>query len=344
MTHLWIRAEPRENERRVGVMPQGVVDLIARGMRVTVEESAARIVPVAEYRRAGAEIARHGSWPDAPTDAIICGLKELRADGTPLRHRHIMFGHAFKGQPDGPALLRRFVAGGGTLLDLEYLTDTGGRRVAAFGYWAGYAGAAVTLLCWAAQKSGANCPPVSEWDSAPEMLADVQEALARHGAERPTALIVGAKGRVGSGAADLCTAMGVPVTGWDMEETASGGPFPEIGAHDLFFNCVLAGPDTPRFVEASLARPRLSVIGDIACDPGSDYNPIPLYDAATSWDAPVVRVSQAPLLDIMAIDNLPSLLPRESSEDFAGQLLPHLLSLPDGDVWQRAETVFRQHL
>ena len=34
-------------------------------------------------------------------DAIIFGLKELPEDGTPLAHRHIMFGHAYKGQPAG---------------------------------------------------------------------------------------------------------------------------------------------------------------------------------------------------------------------------------------------------
>ena len=57
-----------------------------------------------------------------------------------------MFGHAYKGQPAGQVLLRRFRDGGGTLYDLEYLTDETGRRVAAFGYWAGYAGAALSAF------------------------------------------------------------------------------------------------------------------------------------------------------------------------------------------------------
>ena len=34
-----------------------------------------------------------------------------------------MFGHAFKGQPSGQVLLRRFRTGGGRLYDLEYLLD-----------------------------------------------------------------------------------------------------------------------------------------------------------------------------------------------------------------------------
>jgi saccharopine dehydrogenase (NAD+, L-lysine-forming) len=53
-------------------------------------------------------------------------------------------------------------------------------------------------------------------------------------------------------------------------------------------------------------------------------------------------VHDDPPLDVMAIDNLPSLLPRESSEDFAAQLLPHLLGLHalDSGVWARAKTTF----
>ena len=140
MTHIWVRSESRAHEERVGLTPQGAAKLLAAGYQVTVEESRQRILPIADYAAAGCAIAPEFSWVDAPEDAIIFGLKELPDDGTPLRHRHIMFGHAYKGQPSGQVLLERFKAGGGTLLDLEYLTDADGRRVAAFGYWAGYAG------------------------------------------------------------------------------------------------------------------------------------------------------------------------------------------------------------
>jgi saccharopine dehydrogenase (NAD+, L-lysine-forming) len=87
------------------------------------------------------------------------------------------------------------------------------------------------------------------------------------------------------------------------------------------------------------------VIGDIACDPTSDFSPIKVYDSATDWAAPALRVADDPVLDVTAIDNLPSLLPVESSEDFAGLLLPSLLALDDLDagVWGRAKALFDQH-
>jgi len=345
MTHIWLRAEQRPHEARVGLTYDGAKALLDAGYRLTVEESSVRAIGMQGYIDAGVEVAAENSWPDAPEDAVIFGLKELPEDGTPLRHRHITFGHAFKGQFAGQELLRRFKAGGGTLLDLEYLVDDTGRRVAAFGYWAGFAGAAVTCKAWAAQQAGGICGPVGTYSNKDAMLSDLAQEL---GGKTPSALVIGALGRVGSGASDLCEALGIKVTKWDMAETAHGGPFPEVLDHDLFFNCILAQEGVPQFVplSAKTAVRKLTAIGDIACDPDSDYNPVPVYDRATDWDAPVVRVHDAPVLDVMAIDNLPSLLPVESSIDFADQLLPTLLTLndPGAKVWGRAEAVFKEHV
>ena len=347
MTHLWVRAEQRENEDRVALTPDGACTLIEKGIRVSVEDSQSRIIPTADYAKVGCTIVAENTWPGAPKDAIIFGLKELPEDGTPLIHRHIMFGHAFKGQHSGKALLQRFQAGGGTLYDLEYLTDAAGRRVAAFGYWAGYAGAAVSVIAWLAQQKGKTCGSVAAYPNKDALLHDLYNAMQGVSAS-PNAIVIGALGRVGTGAADLCDHLNIPVTKWDMAETSTGGPFPEILDHTFFFNCILARPGTPVFVPKSAltAERNLSVIGDIACDPDSDYNPIPVYDQATSWAQPANRVADDPILDVMAIDNLPSLLPFESSIDFANQLLPTLETVDDlsSPVWSRANDIFQTHV
>lgn len=348
MVHLWVRAESRANEDRVGITPDGVADLIARGMQVTVEDSPRRIIPTEKYRAAGAEIAPEGSWRDAPPDAIIFGLKELPEDGTALPHRHIMFGHAFKGQPAGRELLKRFRKGGGALYDLEYLLDDNGRRLAAFGYWAGYAGAAVSLMAWTAQARGGMLGPVHAYRDRYALAEDLRARLDATGRPRPHAIVIGAKGRVGSGASDLLTSMGVAVTGWDMVETAHGGPFPEVLAHEIFVNAILAMPGAPVFVPADAVNPgrSLTVIGDVACDPTSEFSPIKVYDRTTTWGAPVLRVADNPPLDVMAIDNLPSMLPLESSQDYAAQLLPVLAALEDigAGPWGRARAIFDEKL
>ena len=54
------------------------------------------------------------------------------------------------------------------------------------------------------------------------------------------------------------------------------------------------------------------------------------------------------LVQIMAVDNLPSVLPKESSEDFSNQLLPHLVDIVENDqyssVWKSAHQTFQEHL
>jgi saccharopine dehydrogenase (NAD+, L-lysine-forming) len=133
-----------------------------------------------------------------------------------------------------------------------------------------------------------------------------------------------------------------------MDETAHGGPFPEILEHDIFLNCILATEKTPIFIPNAVktTKRKLMVIGDIACDPRSSYSPIKVYDQVTSWQKPVKRVWDKQILDVTAIDNLPSLLPRESSEDFATQLLPNLMSLNEIEtgVWEKAHAVFKEHI
>lgn len=80
------------------------------------------------------------------------------------------------------------------------------------------------------------------------------------------------------------------------------------------------------------------------------HNPIPIYDITTTFDKPTVPVklpadSQGLPLSVISIDHLPSLLPRESSEQFSQALLPSLLQLKDRStarVWTQAEDLFNE--
>ena len=349
MLHLWIRAEQRKNEKRVGITPQDASKLICKGIKVTVEESADRIISTEEYHKVGCKIANQHSWPRAHKNAIILGLKELSEDVERLEHKHIMFGHAFKGQNSGLKLLKKFKMGKGLLYDLEYLMDPEGRRLAAFGYWAGYAGAAVSLKAYADQQNTKGiCGPVSVFENKETMSDYIRNAFVNIENKFPKILVAGALGRVGTGAIDFCESLGLSVTKWDIEETKNGEPFPEILEHELFLNCILAKPGAPVFVRNKYLNSirKLRIIGDISCDPDSSYNPIPIYKFPTNWAAPVVRINAPHTLDVMAIDNLPSLLPYESSVDFSKQLLPLLLDLnkPTIGVWKRAEETFLKYL
>ena len=54
-----------------------------------------------------------------------------------------------------------------------------------------------------------------------------------------------------------------------------------------------------------------------------------------------------PPLSVISIDHLPTLLPREASEQFSGDLLPSLLEFPSREtapVWVGAEKLFKEKL
>ena len=331
---LWMRHEARATERRAPLVPGDAARLVRESVSITVEESPQRVFPIDQYVRAGCITAPAGSWVEAPEDAYVLGLKELPEEPRTLRHRHIFFGHAYKGQAGAADLLGRFTAGSGVLLDLEYLTDDSGRRLAAFGYWAGYMGAGLAVL----HRRGALDTPLRplgrrRWD---DLLR------ASNGGAR--ALVVGALGRSGRGACDALETAGIDAVRWDVEETRVLNR-PALLGHDILVNTVLVTrPTPPLLTPADLDAPqrRLSVVSDVSCDVGSECNVLPVYDTVTDWDQPARRLREGDrALDIIAIDNLPSLLPVESSVAFSAELWPQLLRLGAGDgAWVRCQSAF----
>lgn len=342
--HLWLRAENKPMEQRRALSPDNAKRLTDQGITLTVERSSQSIFDDKDFEAAGCSLAEEHSWQaQAPQDAYILGLKELPACDSPLTHRHIYFAHAYKEQAGWQEVLGRFVAGGGSLYDLEYLTGGDGRRVAAFGFWAGFAGAAVAIHAWCAQQNNTPLRHLRAYKNQQDMIQSLEQQL---GAHRPRLIVIGAKGRCGRGARRVADQLGLPVTGWDLEETQAGGPFAEITEHDIFVNCVFVNKNIPPFLthhELALPQRRLSVICDVSCDPLSDLNPLPLYRACSDFTNPCIRIVDGPTpIDLIAIDHLPSLLPAESSDDFSTQLLPCLIDLPNDTqgIWRRARDLF----
>jgi len=331
---IWLRGEAAPNEQRTPLTPADAGTLVAEGIAVTVEESELRIFPIEEYAAAGCRIVPGGSWAEAPLSEIILGLKEPSPQPWPLAHYHVFFGHAYKGQEGGPALLQRFAAGGGTLLDLEYLADEAARRLVAFGFWAGYVGAAIAVL----HQRGELTAPLRSM-TRPEL-----DARIRGPRSVASALVVGALGRAGRGACEALTVAGMPTTRWDIEEARNLDRL-RLLDHDILVNAVFASePGTPFLTAADLPHDgrRLTTVCDVACDVTSACNRLPVNCQLTDWTQPVRRLHQGPLpLDLIAIGNLPSLLPRESSTAFSADLLPHLANLPHGSLpWIRSQGQF----
>jgi len=341
---LWLREEDRTTERRTPLLPSGAKLLIEAGFTVVVEKSQKRIFGDALYSEVGCKMVEAGAWVDAPKTAIILGLKELPEEPVSLKHTHIYFAHAYKEQSGWQSTLARFQRGGGSLLDIEYMTEPSGRRVAAFGYWAGYMGAALALLQWQDRKVGRAsliCDGLIPFTNADALDDLITSRAPGNGA--PKALVIGSGGRCGLGAAEILERHGAQVTKWGRRETANIDRDAILG-HDILINCAFVEGMIPPFLtpEHISESNRLSVISDVSCDPLSEFNPLPLYAAPTCWNKPALAIGQG--LDLIAVDNLPSLLPTEASIEFASLMLPYLTTLPDrltDPVWVSCDAAYQ---
>jgi len=356
---LWLRCEKKEFERRAALTPTTAKKLIDAGFEIYVERDEQRIFDDAEYERVGCKLVENNSWPSAPSTMPIIGLKELPESDEPIIHTHIQFAHCYKRQAGWSKILARFHRGGGSLYDLEFLTDASGRRVAAFGFHAGFAGAAAGALALAEQRKegGARLGKLLPYENEAAMVKSVRGVLGGSG-KGVKALVIGALGRCGRGAVDLFRKIGLDeedIVKWDMDETAKGGPFQEILDVDIFVNCIYLSSSIPPFLSheqilAAGSSRRLSVVVDVSCDTTNPFNPIPVYNINTTFSKPTVDVDVGPgnpPMTVVSIDHLPTLLPREASEQFSSDLLPSLMEFPrrnEKRVWTDAQALFRQKL
>lgn len=118
-----------------------------------------------------------------------------------------------------------------------------------------HSGAALAIELWAWQLThGADepFPSVGSYPNEDELVADVKKAYAAgqaaSGGKVPQVIVIGALGRCGRGAVDMCTKAGIPadkVLQWDMAETKPGGPFAEVAQSDIFVNCIYLSSKIP---------------------------------------------------------------------------------------------------
>lgn len=361
---LWLRCEKKPFEHRSALTPTTARTLLDNNFEIFVERDPQRIFDDEEFEAVGCKLVPHNEWPSAPVEVPIIGLKELPESTDPLPHTHIQFAHCYKQQGGWSDVLRRFAQGKGTLYDLEFLEDPQTkRRVAAFGFHAGFAGAAAGALAFAAQQQeggDGKLAGLKPYANETAMIKHVRDGLESvpGGVKDVKVLVIGALGRCGSGAVDLFRKAGLQeenIIKWDMAETAKGGPFQEILDVDIFVNCIYLSQPIPKFITSDFIAQagdsrRLSVVVDVSCDTTNPHNPIPIYDINTTFPEPTVEVDTKGVgkrCTVISIDHLPTLLPRESSEQFSKDLLPSLLQLPQrssAPVWTNAEKLFRQKL
>ena len=334
--NIFIRKEVYENEFRTPLIPQDIQCLTNFGFHFTIQESDHRIFTNKEYLDiSGVQLTKKDWFEPEFQNSFILGIKELSALEKLNHHIHCYFSHSFKQQSNSKQILSAFKNSKSILHDLEYLLDVSGNRLIAFGFHAGLVGATLGLQEFQLIHQGKHLENLQAFQSFESMITSIQSLPIL-----PKIIVLGANGRCGSGVCSVLNTLHIPFTTLNKNDS-----IPDLYEFDIIFNCILLDPSysTIWFSKESILNYSGNpiVIVDISCDYSKPNNPIQIYKEATTWRNPVYKPCEK--ISIIAIENLPSLLPKESSIHFSQQFTKLLLE-NDETLWLSNKNYFLTQL
>ena len=319
MNILYIRCENNQDEYRTPIIPEHVEILIKNGFTIYVETSKNRIYTDIEYFNKGAIITTE-KWY-LFKNALIIGLKEINLEKL-NGHTHMYFSHSFKNQINSKNILNSFKNSNSMLYDFEYFIDSNNKRFLSFGLYAGIAGCILGLLQYLEKlTTGNNIKNLTYFENFKEINFNLNKIKIN---------IIGPYGNVGLGVRSVLDEIGIK---YDINIKNN------FNDYDILYNCIKLDESCNEtwFLPETIVSKKI-IICDISCDYSKLNNPIKLYNNNTTWKDPVYSFNE--FIDIIAINNLPSLLPKESSDYFSNKVV-ELLLLPNSDIWKNNEKYFK---
>src|SRR5699024_3466668 len=131
-----IKEEKIPSDSRVVLTPSQCAHLIREGADLVVQRSAIRCFKDEEYKSLGIPLTDDLSDCD-----ILLGVKEVPIESLIAGKTYFFFSHTIKEQEYNRPLLQEILKKKIRLIDYEVLTDDAGKRVIAFGIFAGIVGA-----------------------------------------------------------------------------------------------------------------------------------------------------------------------------------------------------------
>ncbi len=334
--YIVLRREIKLNEYRVPLVPLDCKKLIERNIIVYVEKSNnTRCYSDIEYLQNGCNlIETYTSLPYNKDEMLIVGLKELENIHNIYSYNHLYFSHTFKNQTNSREILNRFKSSGGTIYDLEYFTDDNNKRLFAFGYYAGIAGCYLGLLQYYYKSQLLSINNIMPFKSLKLLFEHIKKEKS-YVYIQPSIAIIG-NGRCAAGCIALLNQLHL------SHKVFTRGTILDysiLSRYNIILNCILIDSKIDPFItnETIDRFTNTRVIVDISCDYNNIYNPLPIYNYSSTFIDPIIKINDT--MDIISIDNLPTLLPRESSSAFSSKLVEIIIS-NDKNVWDKVRNIF----
>ena len=151
-----LRETKNPPDRRVAIPPSTGLKILERfpNLSIFIQPSDIRCFTDAEYREHGYFLTE-----DLRECDILIGVKEVNIPTLIPNKTYLFFSHTAKEQAHNRELLQQVIKRNITLIDYEYLTDLVGRRLVAFGHWAGVVGAYKALRARGMRTDFFDLPP-----------------------------------------------------------------------------------------------------------------------------------------------------------------------------------------
>ena len=163
-------------------------------VEVFVQASNIRKFKDEEYRKLGVAVV------DSVEDCdILIGVKEVPIEQLIPNKKYLFFSHTFKEQPYNRQLLKTILDKNIQLIDWEVITDIKGRRLIAFGRYAGIVGCYNGFLAYGKKTGAYNLKPAHQCDD----RADMEAQLAHVTLPDNFKIVITGHGRVGGGAMEI---------------------------------------------------------------------------------------------------------------------------------------------
>jgi len=283
-------------DTRVPLDPQQCAYLRSEyGLDVVVQPSPIRIFKDEEYVAAGVPLEEYLGDCD-----LLLGVKEVPKDQLIPGKTYSFFSHTHKQQVYNRPLLKAILDKHIHLIDYEVMTDNMGRRIIAFGYFAGVVGAHNGFWTYAQRTGSFELPRMKDlydYAAAKKIYADLQLP--------PMKVVLTGTGRVSTGAAQVLEDMGIhqvsprdflqetydepiytQLVGRDYLKHKDGNPFDKLHFYqhpeqylsafepyaqhaDMMINGIYWDSRAPAFfTKEDMANPdfKISVIADVTCD------------------------------------------------------------------------------
>jgi len=375
---LAVLKEARIDENRTPFSPPQISDLLNNfsNLKIIVQPSERRCFKNEDYLNAGAQITNDLSSAD-----IIFGIKEvdismLIKDKTYLFFSHTSKVHQYIGQTIKDKtiiykkeLLREIIKKNITLIDYENLRDVSGKgyRYLGFGRFAGIIGTYNTLNLYLKLYNKQSLSRAFEINN----YEQIKKLISKQNFNKIKILLTGS-GRASKGAIEMLENANIKqisindylnkkyneaifsnISAKEHIEIKEGKNISKVKNYlfdtDIFIACHYWDPKFPKlfFPKHINEFKKLKIIGDITCDINGS---VPTTIRSTSIAKPYYSIDIDLMKEVdlgvrgiavMAVDNLPSELPKDASEEFGNsiisEILPYLIDKDDGRI-NRATT------